>query len=246
MDLLITQEEIEDLPENPRERFVQIEQICRKRYYEQISNEEEWGVVQDARLRYMTSVVSAAKYLNIVPISNIEMPRRSNWNDHDFDDFVSDLSFYTMQLMLEGADRKLRTAIFLEGATRDRLRTLTIHLREEVRKLNLPPARIDKLIRQVDKFESDLDSRNLTFIAVGVVTLAVAGAIADVGGAASAVRELVNKIEETVGQAKEEQDRDAASRMIENHEVRQLMPPRTHEPLPSPPEPASLDDEIPF
>jgi hypothetical protein len=246
MDLLITPDEIENLPENPQERFVQIEKICRNRYYEHINREEEWNIVQYVRLQYMTLVVPAATYLKIDPISEIEMPRRGNLNDHVFADFVSDLNFYMMQLMLEGADRKLRTAIYLEGPTRERLRTLTSHLRNEVRKLNLPPARIDKLIRQIDQFDQSLESRKLTFVVVGVVALTLAGAIADVDGATTAVRELVNKIEETVGQAKEEQDKDAVDRKIETDEVLKLSPPRTREPALPASNPTDLDDEIPF
>lgn len=245
MDLLIIPEGIDNLPKNNQEHFVHIEKIGIKKYYDHINNGNEWNAVQDVRLRYMTSVVAAAKHFNIEPISEIEVPRRRNWNDDRFDDFVSDVSFYTMQMMLHESDRKLRTSIILEGSTRDRLKTLTVNLRDEVRKLQLPSSKIDQIIRKIDDFERSLESRKLTFITVAFVTLTIAGAITDVDGATNVVRELVNKIEETVGIAKEEQDREVASNFVESNQIPRLMAPRKNEPAIEPPS-VEDDDEIPF
>lgn len=248
MDLLITQEEIENFSDNPRERFIQIEQLCRRRHYAQIGNEEIWAIIRDARLRYMTTVIASAKYLNIDPIASIEVPRSSDWTDEYYEDFISDINFYGTQLMLEGADRKLKSAIFLEGSTRARLQTLVKHLREEVRKLDLPPARIDKILGKIEGFEKSLESRKLSYVTVGVVAFTVAGAIADVSGATSAVRDLINKIEEAVGQAKEQQDLEVASRLIEAQEPLKLMAPRREKPggYGYGQAPQDTDDEIPF
>lgn len=254
MALLITQAEIEDLPEDPRQRFVRIEQICRERHHDDITNESEWGVVQDSRLRYMSTVVAAAKFYKIEPIDKIEIPRKSDWNDDRYQDFVAELEFYTVQLMLEAAETNSRVSLILEGNTRDRLKMLTSHLKDTVRKLNLNPGQIDRLLKMVETFERELAHPRLKFVSVAILALAVVGAVADMGGATKVVRDLINEIETTVGVAKEEQNKEAASKALPAAPPRQLAAPRDEKP--SPPKPArpatpprmsdALDDDIPF
>lgn len=245
MPLLITQDEIQALPSDPRERFVALEEICRRRYEQATAEDDiQWNYVQDMRLQYMSSVVAAAKYLAIEPINRIIIPKKSKWNDEAYEDFVNELHFYAMQLALEAADRNLQLAIILQGTTKQRLVTLTEHLREQVRKLDLPPARVDQLLARIDQFERELIKPRLTFTAVAALTIYVAAAIADVGGAATTVRGAMNLIEEAVGAAKEEQDKDAAGR-LGMLEPKQLEPPRPAE-IAAPRETYDLNDDIPF
>jgi len=244
MPHLISQEEIENLPEDPQQRFVGIEALCRTRFEKMCEGETEWSIIQDYRLTYMTAVVGAARWLKISPISEIEVPKRSTWNDQSYEDFVAELGYYTVQLMLAGAERNSRTSIVLEGRTRDRLRTLTKHLRDEVNRLDLPPARIDRLLKHVDDFERALDAKRLTFAAVGILALAVASAVADVDGTTNVVRKLVGQVEEAVGHAKEEQEKAAAGNQLIAPDILQLVPPKRSAAAPS--KPNELDDEIPF
>ena len=252
MKLLISQAEIEGLPEDPRRRFVAIEEICRSRYYDEIAQEEEWPIIRDAQLRYMSTVVATAKYYKIDPICDITIPKRKGWSGEEFGDFVSELQFYTIQLMLDGAEKNSRLSILLEGGTRDRLFTLISHLRDHVRKLDLPTARIDRLVHVIDDFEKELRHPRLQYVAVAALAMVVVSTVADLGGAATTVRELLHKVHETVGLAKEEQNKELASRMVPQTEMKKLEPPR--KPKPATPEfgksraPALnyLDDDIPF
>lgn len=252
MNLLITQAEIEALPEDPRQRFVGIEEICRKRLYEETGSEQDWSIIQDARLRYMSTVVAAAKYYKIEPISEVELSKKTSWKDDEFNDFVAELQFYTMQLMLESAEKNSRLSILLEGSTRDRLFTLVSHLRDHVRKLDGPEARIDRLVRVIDDFEKELRRPRLQYIAVAALSMVIISSVADLGGAATTITGLVHKVQETVGLAKEEQNKEAASRMLPQAEVKKLAPPRTEtfgRSAPKPKAPAyssDLDDDIPF
>lgn len=241
---LITQDEIEALPEHPRERFVGIESICRRRYQEIISDEEAWPIVQEIRLQYMTAIVGAAKYLKIEPLASMNLPKRTDWDDRVFEDFVAELHFYTVQFMLEGADRSARSSIRLEGTTRDRLSTLTRTLRTEVGKIDLPPPRIDRLARCIDAFEEELTKPKLTLAGVAVMGMTVLAALSDAGGAVESAQKVVRLIQETVGQAKEEQDQEAVSRLRGPEDVRQIESSRRQAPTPTPE--SDLDDDIPF
>jgi hypothetical protein len=250
---LISQEEIEALPEDPRQRFVGIERIARQRYEEETRESDQGSYVQDCQLRYMTTVVSAAKFLKIEPVCEITIPRRRNFNWEDYSEFVNELQFYIVQLMLEGAENNAETSIILRGNAKQRLQTLSSHLRENVRKLDLPSARIESLLRKVDGFERELENPRLKFVAVAQMTLVILGATADIDGASDVVRKLVHQIEEVVGVEKREQDVEAASRLSTGDAPRQLQPPRTLEKRPTETSSknaetfsADLDEEIPF
>lgn len=225
MPLLITQQEIHSLPGDPKLKFVALEEIVRTRYEDLVRGEDEWQIVQDARLQYMGEIIGAAKYLKIAPICDMELPKKSEYNNDAYEDFKGELHFYTMQLALEGADRVAIFSIELGGTTKDRLSTLSKHLREHVEKLDLPPAKIDRLLDRVTAFERELEERRLGFTAVAVLTLTIAGAIADLDGAASVVRQLMNQMEEAVGIAKEEQAK-AQAMLPPPVEPRRLEPPR--------------------
>ncbi len=247
MPVLITQAELENLPAEPRERFVELEEICRNRMHELTSGDEiSWTFVQDIRLQYMSTVVAAAKFYKIEPISHFSVPKRSRWDDGKYDDFVNEVHFYTIQLALEAADRNFTLTVILVGPVRDRLSTLLEHLREQVEKLDLPPARIAYLLARLDDFERAIQKPRLTFSAVAALTVLVTAGVADVGGAAQTIRGVLNLIEETVGTAKEEQDRKHAARLAPA-EQRMLEAPRNpSEELSPHEETLDIDDEIPF
>ncbi len=248
----ISQDEIEALPENPRERFVGIEGIARRRYEEETRDSDQSNYVQDCQLRYMTTVVSAAKYLQIAPISEIVVPKRKNFSWDDYSEFVNELQFYIVQLMLEGAENNVETSIVLRGSAKQRLQTLSSHLRENVRKLDLSPARVESLLRRIDGFDRELENPRLRFVAVAQMALLILGATADIDGASEAVRKLVHQIEEAVGVERLEQDTEAAGRLPATNVPRQLQPPSA--PARNPASSArnakdlsaDLDDEIPF
>lgn len=247
MEYLISQEEIEALPEDTQQRFVGIEQLCRQRYQSLVSGSDDWPFIQDTRLRYMGIVLAAAKEYDISPLNGMNLPRRKDYRDEDFQDFFGELQFYTAQLMFRAADANSRTSVVLQGATRARLHTLLHHLREQVKKLDLPPARIDQLLSRIDDFERELLKPKLTFVAVAVLSLYVVGVVADLGGSAQTVQTLITQVQQALGQAKEEQDKAAASRLLAaDTALRLLAPPRPSETSAPPSQQHELDDDIPF
>ena len=248
MAKLISMDEIAALTGDSREKFIKVEEIVRNRHETQVRGEENWTAVIDARLEYMTTIIAAANALAIEPISQTKIPRRDIFNDGTFDDFTADLQFYLIQMSFDVADRRNEVSIRLRGATRERLLTLTSHLRDHVQKLDLPEPRIDHLLRRIDEFEADLLQPRLGYVAVAALALGILEVIADAGGAAEVVRKLVTQVQELVGEAKEEENVEIASRMVSHHEVKKLnAPPREPGPQELSPRPnTNLDDDIPF
>lgn len=243
MPLLITQAEIEGLPSDARQRFVALEEVCRTRYEQLIAHEESWSAVQDARLQYMSTVVGAAKHLGIEPIASLVVPKKSQWDDGAYEDFKNELHFYIIQLALEGAEWNQQHTIELTGSVRARVQTLAAHLRDQLDKLDLPPAKLDKLRAKLAAFENELTAPKISFASIAAISLVVVSVVADVDGAGDAIRKLVTQLQVVLGQAKAEQDADAATKLPRQHPVKQLEPPRR--PV-APKEAFDLDDEIPF
>ena len=137
----LTQADVLGMPEDPRQRFVEIEALCRKRHADEVRGEQEWSTVVDSRIVYMSTVLSAAKHLRIEPFDGMDMPRKRSFQDDAFDDFIQDIQFYVTQMVLEAAEAHSRTSIVLEGATRQRLQTLVAHLKDQVGKSDCQRAR---------------------------------------------------------------------------------------------------------
>jgi len=241
----LTQADLDGLPEDPKQRFVAIEALCRTRLYEEVDGEEVWAAITDARLRYMSTVITAARYLKIESLGEMKVPRRSQMDDNEYEDFVQELQCYIVQLMLAASDEKAQVSIVLEGSTRQRLETLLAHVRSQIPNLALSAGKLSKLNSKIDAFERELEGARLQLVAVGVFTLGVAAAISDLSSAGSVIRQLVNQIEETVGLAKETQDEAAAAR-IPNIQPRRLEAPLRAEPVTKPKRGGDFDDEIPF
>lgn len=107
------------------------------------------------------------------------------------------------------------------------------------------PARLDHLLSHIEAFEKELRGPRLTFARLATLTLYASAAIADLGGAAQTVRGALNLIEQTAGQAKEEQDKQAVER-LGVFDVKQISVARPEEPAAQPAQSYDLNDDIPF
>jgi hypothetical protein len=251
LERLFSQAEVEAMPDDPRQRFVGIEALCRDRLAELIRGEESWQLIVDHRVIYMSTVISTAKFYRIEPFASMEVPRRKNFEDDEYDAFIQDVQFYLTQMTLEAAERNTRTSLLLEGSVRQRLQTLTLHLREQVEKSNWEPVKIDRLVARIAAFERELAGERLRLVTVAVFTLAVCGAVADVDGTGNAITKLVHQIEQVIGKAKDAQDMEAVGQIPTLPEPRRLEPPRKEEPKRKSPavedfSRPDFDDEIPF
>jgi hypothetical protein len=240
--MMISQDEINSLPEDPNERFVGVEAICRKRLYGEIEGEEEWSSIMDARLRYMGAVLAAGKYLNVEPFASLVLPTRQKFQSDDYDNFIQELEYYVVQLMLRNSENASQTTVLLQGETRQRLHTLLAHLRTQLLKLDLPPSRVEKLRSKLAEFEKELDAPRMRIIVWAGAALVVTGILADVGGAATTVLQLWHEIEEAVGIAKEAQDEEAVARIPAAPEQKRIEGPQRPKQLTT----GDFDDEIPF
>jgi hypothetical protein len=262
-DHLLTTEDLMTMPELPRQRFVAIEALCRRRLAENVSqlhHDEQWTDIVDQRVSYMSTVIAAARSLRIEAFASMDAPLRKGFDSEVFEQFLYDAQFYATQLMLEAAEDNIRASVILEGPVRQKLQTLAAHIREQIQKLNLPSGQLARLESRLAAFERELAGNRINAATIGIFCLAVSGAIADLDGTGSVVTKLVHQVQAILGKAKEEQEIEVAARLPVDPEPRRLEHPRPKAIEPKrpaklrPPGGASedfsrgpdFDDEIPF
>jgi hypothetical protein len=243
----ITQDEIDDLPEDDNSAFLQFVKIARARLDQKTAeidddDEREWRRLQDARFGFMNVVVAAGRRYGIEPFSLMDVPGVGNFNESTHRQFILDVDHYMTQLLLADGLRTRRDSIALNEEAKSKIRTHLHHLRETVSKSDLDDARRQKLLDRLVEFEAELNKRRLSMLAVARVTLEVLAIPGALGGSYDITQKLLGHVMHTVAQEKaaEDQRRD---QQLQRPPV--ILPARP-DAVRRPKEDNALDDDIPF
>lgn len=247
----IDKDELDNLPEDDREAFLEFVRIARQRLQAQLNQldpSQEWERIQDAQHGFINVVTATARRLNIEPFSTRDVPRVTDSSHDDYRQFAADLDHYTVQMWIDGRIAKRRESVELTDAAKTSIRTKLQHLREALERSECDERTRARLRARLDEFEKDLESRRINILAVARVAieiLAVPGALA---GTYDASVKLINQIMQTIGEEKINEDERRRLPPVEKPAA--LMPPRTEEKKPTESEGGKfsrdLDDEIPF
>jgi hypothetical protein len=232
--LLITATDYESLPaEDDEESFLALEAICR-RNLERLSSGQSISQIGSLRESYMAIVFNAASECGI---SDLTYSRTGNVNDR-FAQFVTDVDGLVARLRLRGRRRSGPYSVQLTTNTRTKIEHQVSRLRRMIEESDLPESRKRALLAKLDELSQEIaNSRRVSFgkilACLGPVLAAVAGLTtisADGPNAVSNIITLISKDKET-----------------EDNALQRLAPPPKALPAPlPPPEPAHLDDDIPF
>ena len=96
---LVSKEELESLPEDPRQAFSEFSRFAYKRLNEHISkldlNESYgWAEANEARSGFMNVVLGAARNFGVDPFAKMEMPRVEEVGEKEYKQFKADLDHY--------------------------------------------------------------------------------------------------------------------------------------------------------
>ncbi|MCK6449670.1 MAG: hypothetical protein L6R19_02235 [Alphaproteobacteria bacterium] len=72
----VTQDELDELPEDPRLAFATFVRHAQRRLAErtgQLQSQEDWELLEDARHGFMNVVIAAAKRYEIEPFASLEV-----------------------------------------------------------------------------------------------------------------------------------------------------------------------------
>jgi hypothetical protein len=200
----ITDEEIESLPDDDDEMaFVKFERIARIRYEEEARN---WGANETPRTpmsEYMNLVVAAAKHYGIAPIDEWEETTSKPNSFQSFSAFTAAVDRTTLEIRLRSKDQSKRQSVFLDAATKLKMRHHLNQVRAMVDEAAISADKKDSLYRCISALEIEIDrdrTRMQAFYDLFIKTCTVAGEGAK---AAEPLIQAVERLGAAVGIAQE-------------------------------------------
>ncbi|MEA2824853.1 MAG: hypothetical protein QOF03_1335 [Alphaproteobacteria bacterium] len=249
----ITQDEIDELPEDPNWAFVNFVRHAQRRlteYSQAISSndEEGWRAIQDAQYSFKNVVVAAAKQYGIEPFMSTSVPHLNRVGADDYRQFIADLDHYMTQLVLDHSIRGKRESVFIATPVKDKIRVYVYELKKCIDAADITDAKRAALLDKLADFERELDKRRLSLWAVMTITFTILSVPGGVWSSVDIVSKLTSNILQTVGEAKATDDE--TRQLIPTQEPKALMPPRKPEEEVVDKKRSfqrgDLDDEIPF
>lgn len=235
---MITDDELENLPDDPQEAFLKFERIAREHLdqtlYQQADSQGSHGWT--AELDYMSSVVGAAKVFAIEELSNTSLPGVNANIGPEYEQFRADVSHLCIQLRLAKKWGGKKDYVSFDPPTKMKLR----HLLDQVRAIvddeqRLTPRKKAALVSKIAGLSAEIDSDWSRSESVGQLFLEIAGITGEAANRMEPARKLIESIAAAFGKAKREQE----DKRLPGSERKRIPPPKRDERK-------VLDDEIPF
>jgi len=249
----VTQDELDNLSEDPPMAFMELVNHAQRRLSEQTSkldfdNQYELAKKFDLERSFMNVVVAAGKRLEIQPFSSIEIPRHQNFANSDYNQFISDLDHYVTQLILDNSIRGKKLSVEILPQSKDQIRSYVHGLKECIEKANMQASKKKALLDKLEEFEKELEKRRMSFVSLSMLAISIIGAPGATWASVDIAHRLINNITQVFAEAK--QTEDQTRRIGPQATPKALSPPRSPESKTDKhslwQEGGDLDDEIPF
>lgn len=252
---VFTLEQLEALPEEPREAFVafvmKAEEVLEQRTRDevQVSNDEAWRYVNDERHSFMNIVVAAAKRYGITEFEQRGVPSPTSFGHDDYSEFRSELDHYLTQIYIDNSIRAKRDAVPLQPKAKERIRSYVLELRNCIDQADMSDAKREALHKRLTAFEAELEKARLSLLAVTRVTLELMALGSGAWQATDITYKLISNVMHEVAMAKAEDDE---TRQLPHSTAPAMLspprPPQTTRERKSVPafEAGGMDDDIPF
>lgn len=231
---LISESDYENLPDDPEERFVALEAICRKNMSDIISEDTPADYDRMVRMQYMNTVSTAADELGL------NFPYLADsFSIHDFEKFLLAANSLSTRVRLRNYGRNSPTSVRLANRTRGLIELELQKLRDMIIRSDLPEDRISALLRKLDELQSEIAKPRVRFGAIFAILAYVGAGVVGTTTVLADAPDAIANITKYIGKDKE----------AEQEEVSRLGPPPKPKQLAAPtPESksTSYDDEIPF
>jgi hypothetical protein len=249
----ITQDELDDLPEDPQLAFVEFARIAQRRlsdYHRDLQphDDSEWEMLNEARYGFMNVVVAAAKRYGVEPFTSLDLPTIANFGSNEYRQFKADVDHYVTQLVVGNAIRGKRDSVLVPTQVKDRIRAHIHALRDAVEKADLTDAKRSVLLDRLEAFEKELEKRRLSLLEVTRIMVTVAAVPGSLWASGELVAKLTHNVFQAVAEAKAAEDEarqvHAPEPMKAITAARKPTPTRARGPTET--FTADIDDEIPF
>jgi hypothetical protein len=205
---MFTDDEIEQLPEEPELAFVELEKIIRARTKEALAeaSREQWNP-DDYFIEYMNSVMAAVREYKIEALNNLEIPGVNSPHIYEnYRQFSADVDLFTNQIRLRRGRRNRQNSVGLDGNTKAKIHGYIQKIRIVLDKAELPEAKRDSLFAKLDAFVLEVDKAWTNLQSITTVYLTVCTVIGEGFNRLEPVRRFINSIAALIGKAKETED----------------------------------------
>jgi hypothetical protein len=241
---MITDEELDELPDDPRIAFVEFEKILRARFHEaeQEASNYQYGNTESYQLEYINKVLAAAKQFGIEELAHWELPSVSERIYEIFKQFASDVDHITIQIRIQNATRRRTYSVGLDPNTKTKIHHYVQQIRGVIESAHdLPVKKRESLYDKLNTFAAEVDHTRTRFETASALWLEICDAIGQGFEKLEPARRWLDSIGALMGRAKGLED---SIRLPKPTERSRLEPPRRN--LPPPSKPADFDDDIPF
>jgi hypothetical protein len=231
---MITDEEIEQLPEDPELAFVEFEKIVRERTLESLKHLS--GVdADDCYLAYINKVLGASREYKIDALKNRETPSL-NSNLYDvYRKLAADVDFYATQIRIRNVGRNRQNSVGLDGNTKTKIHQYIQKIRIILEKVELPVTKRDALFGKLDAFAAEVDKVRTSLQSIMAIWLEVCTDIDEGVKKLRPLLRMINSIAVLMGKAKEIEDtlRVLPLQTAQLEAPRKQLPPPTANRMPS-------------
>ncbi len=239
----VSQDELDDLDDDPRIAFMTLVNHAQRRLAEQTKTLKTGFERAELRHSFMNVVIAAAKRFEVEPFVSRKVPSLSDFNQHiDYPQFQADLDHYITQLAIDNSIRAKQDSVAILPNSKDRIRSYVHGLPQCIEQANMTEPKREALLKKLGQFEAELEKRRLNILAVARVAFELLAIPGGVWASAEVANKLITNIMQTVAEAKSAEQ-----------ETRQLAPTVPPKALSSPrAEEADrlsiniIDDDIPF
>jgi hypothetical protein len=204
---MITDEEIEQLPEEPELAFVEFEKILRTRTDEMLDRAASDNLsLTNYYVEYMNKVAAAAMTFRIEGLKHLKVPRVDSTTYGEYQQFSADVDFFTTQIRIRRAGRNRQNSVGLDGNTKAKIHSYIQKIRSVLDKAELPEGKRDLLFGKLDAFVLEVDKARTNLQSIAVVYLTICTVIGEGFNKLEPVRRFINSIATLIGKAKENEE----------------------------------------
>ncbi|TPL52053.1 hypothetical protein FJ937_11870 [Mesorhizobium sp. B2-4-4] len=208
----ISEDELNDLPEDNQQAFSSFVRFARRNLSETSrglndGDENDWRQLQEMRHGFTNVVLAAAKRYGIDPFLSANVPKVNKFDSDIYFQLIADLDHYITQLAIDTSIRRRSESTRLPDASKDKIRSYIHHLKEAIQ--NSPSfneAKKERLLDKVAEFEAALDKSRLSYVAVARLTLEILAVPVTLWSAYDVAHKLLSNINQVVAEAKVEED----------------------------------------
>ena len=205
---MISDEELEGLPDDPEQAFVELERIASERLSalqmdrgRSYNDAETW----DDELDYMNVVLASAKALGIEAFNSWSVPAPDDSVYSSYHAFRLFVKNYTMQLRVAKTRRRKASAIAFDPKAKSKLRHLIEQMRKAVDEAELTPRKKDAFYVRIGDLAMEVDRTWTTSESLGNLIIELAGDVGEGFEKLEPIRKWVDSIAAVFGKARRDQ-----------------------------------------